>query len=209
MAMTRFAILSFYLHSITLAPHHIRVVWSHGCGWPRARGLSPLIQACSAGGTRSWSCNAQRHPMICHHTKGMCCFLFVQQLMNMNKLLIFFSMDLKRYSLNFFFFYWKSAWFQTDSAVKCLSILRNNLKQNIYVEQTHMKNIQIYAIKIQCIWHIYMLKLQKFEWMGHVTFLSVSLSAVCPTSLLTHIQCSVFNLFQKMNTCSSIITFLS
>lgn len=82
-AMTRFAILSFYLHSITLAPHHIRVVWSHGCGWPRARGLSPLIQACSTGGTRPWSCNTQRRSMLCHHTKGMCCFLLVQQLMIM------------------------------------------------------------------------------------------------------------------------------
>lgn len=37
-AMTRFVILSLYLHSITPASRHIRVVWSRGCGWPQGKG---------------------------------------------------------------------------------------------------------------------------------------------------------------------------
>lgn len=72
-AMTRFTILSFYLHTITPAPHHMGVAWSRGHSWPQGKGCLHWSKLTLLGDqvlVMQYTIQQQR-TISCHHTNGL------------------------------------------------------------------------------------------------------------------------------------------
>lgn len=68
-AMTRFSILSLYLHAIAPAPRHVRVVWTRGHGWPQGRSCLHWSRLTLLGtGLRSCNTQCNSSSKSCHQT---------------------------------------------------------------------------------------------------------------------------------------------